>query len=66
MNPGTFLLRRFRYILLCFYYVATGIVAVQNSNVWGLSLKVKALLCWKYALHQTQTYPIVLTNAKLI
>ncbi len=24
MNPGTFLLRRYRYILLCFYYVATG------------------------------------------
>ncbi len=23
MNPGTFLLRRYRYILLCFYYVAT-------------------------------------------
>ncbi len=23
VNPGTFLLRRYRYILLCFYYVAT-------------------------------------------
>ncbi len=24
MKRGTFLLRRYRYILLCFYYVATG------------------------------------------
>ncbi len=23
MNPGTFVLSRYRYILLCFYYVAT-------------------------------------------
>ncbi len=23
VNPGTFLLRRYRYILMCFYYVAT-------------------------------------------
>ncbi len=24
MNPGTFLLRRYRYILLCFYYIKKG------------------------------------------
>ncbi len=92
LNPGTFLLCRYRYILLCFYYVDIGtyycvfitllqvhiavfitllqvhIAAVQNSNIRGLSLKVNALSCWKYALHQTQplTYPIVLANAKLI
>ncbi len=24
MNPGTFLLCRYRYILLCFYYISTG------------------------------------------
>ncbi len=55
MIPGTF------------YYVDIGtyccvfntllqkrIEAVQNSNIWGLSLKVNALSCWKYALHQTQ------------
>ncbi len=34
VNPGTFLLCRYRYILLCF---------VQNSNIRGLSLKVNAL-----------------------
>ncbi len=50
-----------------FYYVDIGtyccvfvtllqkhIAAVQNSNIQGLSLKVNALSCWKYALHQTQ------------
>ncbi len=44
------------------------IAEIQNSNIRGLSLKVNALSCWKYALHQTQpwTYLIVLTNAKLI
>ncbi len=55
------------WTLAHFYYVDIGtyccvfimllqkrIVAVQNSNIWGLSLKVNALLCWKYALHQTQ------------
>ncbi len=55
VNPGTF------------YYVDIGtyccvfitllhkrIAAVQNSNIRGLSLKVNALPCWKYALHQTQ------------
>ncbi len=58
MNPGTFLLRRYRYILMCFYYVDIGtywcvfitllqkrIAAVQNSNIRGLSLKVNALSC---------------------
>ncbi len=48
VNPGTFLLCRYRYILLCFYYVA----AVQNSIIRGLSLKTNALSCCKYA--QTQ------------
>ncbi len=24
VNPGTFLLRWYRYVLLCFYYVASG------------------------------------------
>ncbi len=44
MNAGTFLLRRYRYILLSFYDVATETyAAVQNSNIRGLSLKVKAL-----------------------
>ncbi len=44
MNAGTFLLHRYRYILLCFYDVATETyAAVQNSNIRGLSLKVKAL-----------------------
>ncbi len=50
-----------------FYYVDIGtyccafimllqvrIMAVQNSNIRGPSLKVNALSCWKYALHQTQ------------
>ncbi len=43
------------------------IVAVQNENIWGLSIKCNALSCCKYALHQTQTqtYLIVITNAKL-
>ncbi len=36
MNHGLFSLRRYRYILLCFYYVA-------NSNIQGLSLKANAL-----------------------
>ncbi len=30
------------------------IAAVQNSNIWGLSLKMNALSCKKYAQHQTQ------------
>ncbi len=30
------------------------IAAVQNSNIRGLSLKMNALSCKKYALHQTQ------------
>ncbi len=55
------------WTLAHFYYVDIGtyccvfitllqkcIAAVQNSNIRGLSLKVNALLCWKYALHQTQ------------
>ncbi len=55
VNTGKFLLCRYRYILLCFYYVASeSIVAFPNSNIRGLSLKVNALSCWKYALHQTQ------------
>ncbi len=58
MNPDTFLLRRYRYILLYFYYVDIGIcccvfitllqvhiVAVQNSNIRDLSIKVNALSC---------------------
>ncbi len=30
------------------------IASFQNSNIRGLSLKVNALSCWKYALHQPQ------------
>ncbi len=55
VNPGSFLLRRYRYILLCFItFLQNRIAAVQNSNIRGLSLKVNALSCWKCALHQTQ------------
>ncbi len=55
VNPGMFLLRRYRYILLLFItLLQVCIAAVQNSNIWGLSLKVNALSCWKYALHQTK------------
>ncbi len=55
------------WTLAHFYYVDIGtyccvfitllqvrIAAVQNSNIRGLSLKVNALSCWKYALNQTQ------------
>ncbi len=46
VNPGMFLLRRYRYILLCFYHAATETYyGSQNSNIRGLSLKVNALLC---------------------
>ncbi len=69
VNPGTFLLRWYRYVLLCFYYIASGSIATfLNSNIRGPSLKVNALSCWNYALHltQPQTYLIELTNAKLV
>ncbi len=55
------------WTLACFYYLYIGtyccvfikllqvrIAAVHNSNICDLSLKVNALSCWKYALHQTQ------------
>ncbi len=46
MNPGTFLLRRYRYILLCFYDVATETYCGGSEfNIRGLSLKVNALSC---------------------
>ncbi len=35
-------------------FLQVRIVAIQNKNIRGLSLKMNALLCWKYALHQTQ------------
>ncbi len=52
VNPGTFL-----YVDLDTYFcvfiklLQKRIVVVQNSNIRGLSLKVNALSCWKYALH---------------
>ncbi len=55
VNPGTFLLCRYRYILLYF---------VQNWNIRGLSLKVNALSC--PTPNPNLNLPIVLTNAKLI
>ncbi len=67
VNPGTYY-----YIDIGTYFsVLKCIGAVQNLNIPGLSLKMNALSCWKYALHPIQphyrvTYPIVLTNAKLI
>ncbi len=65
-NLGTFLF----YVDIGTYWcvfitlLQKRIAAVHKSNIRGLSLKVNALLCWKYALHQTQplTYTIVLTN----
>ncbi len=57
---NTWTLARFYYVDIGTYCCAfikllqKRIAAVQNSNIWGLSLKVNALSCWKYALHQTQ------------
>ncbi len=39
VNPGTILLRRYRYILLCFYYVATETYCGYKG------IKVNALSC---------------------
>ncbi len=64
VNPSTFLLRWYRYVLLCFItLLQVRIAADQNSNIRGPSLKINPLSCWKYDLHQTQskTYLIVLT-----
>ncbi len=55
VNPGTFY-----YVDIgtyCYVFITLlqkHISAVQNSNIRGLSLKVNALSCRKYALHQTQ------------
>ncbi len=35
------------------------IEVVQNSNIRGLLLKVNALSCWKYALHQIQPDSVI-------
>ncbi len=57
---NTWTLARFYYVDIgtyCCVFIALFQVraaAVQNSNIRGLSLKVNALSCWKYALHQTQ------------
>ncbi len=48
VNPGTFLLHRYRYTLLCFYYVATGTYSGGSEFKYrGLFLKANALLCCK-------------------
>ncbi len=45
VNPGTFLLRRYRYISVCFIMLLQKRIAsvVQNSNIRVVSLKVNAL-----------------------
>ncbi len=58
LNTST--LARFYYVDIGTYccvfitFLQKRIAAVQNSNIRGLSLKVNAQSCWKFALHQTQ------------
>ncbi len=71
VNPGLAHLYYVDIGMYCCVFITLlqeHILAVQNSNIWGPSLKINILSCWKYALHQTQplTYPIVFTNAKPI
>ncbi len=57
VNPDTFLLRRYTVGTYCCVFITLlqkRIEAVQNSNIWGLSLKVNAPSSCKYALHRTQ------------
>ncbi len=57
---NTWTLPRFYYLDIgtyCSFFITllqVRIAAVQNENIRGRSLKVNALSCWKYALHQTQ------------
>ncbi len=39
VNPGTFLLPRYRYILLCFYYVATetGAPRLLSTSLYSVN-----------------------------
>ncbi len=55
------------YCCVFITFLQVRIAAVQNSNIRGPSLKMNALSCWKYALHQTQplTYSIVLCKTDI-
>ncbi len=59
MNPGMFLLRRYRYILLCFYYIATETYCSGSEFKYrSLSLKVNALSCWNMPYTKPNPKPI--------
>ncbi len=49
VNRGMFLLRRYRYILLFLLRCFRNLLPRIRIQISGLSLKVNALSCWKYA-----------------
>ncbi len=42
------------YCCVCITLLQVRIAVVHNSNIWWVLLKVHAVSCWKYPLHQTQ------------
>ncbi len=55
VNPGVFYYVDIgTYCCVFITLLQVRIAAVQNSYIQGPSLKINALSCWKYALHQTQ------------
>ncbi len=65
MNVALFLLHWYRYVFLCFYYVASGTYCGSSELKCALSVKKLEI---KNPLHQTRplTYLIVLMTAKVI